>query len=122
MKSEGSMEMSDKNLFGPAKIFVKTNGYIFRAGISVRIVFVSLLKRVYSKRKKFFSFTVDPYSEEVALYTGKQTSHKVVSLFKKMAKKLPGVSSPRKTFLKMLDFICYGINLCCNITLYLSVL
>ena len=48
----------------------KGTSYILRGGNYIKVVFASLLKGVYSKRKefappgsKFFSFRIDPFSE-----------------------------------------------------------
>ena len=87
---------------------------LFQGSNSVKIVFVSVLKWVYSKRKefaprgsKFFPFCVDPFSEG-AWNVEKQTiNHKSCLPCKTWQKKMPSVSSPLKHF----SFACVAKKL-----------
>ena len=78
-------------------IFIDGVWNIFKRGNSFEIVLYPFWKGVYSKRKefapresKFFSFEVDPFSED-AFGAGKQTE--IVSLAN-MAENLPSASIP----------------------------
>ena len=79
--------------------WVKGNGYLFRRDNSVRVSFASLFKGVYSKRKEFFPFRVDPFSEGTwcALKESKQDVTEVYPLVVKIVKKSTKcIKSPKR--------------------------
>ena len=71
----------------------KVNEYTLRGENCVQVVLLRFWKGVYSKRKEFASFRVDPFSEGIVVQLNRV---EIVVFFVKMAENLASVPSPLK--------------------------